>query len=240
MGFIFAGCGGTFWTATPFLAALVRKYRPDLCAFVDPDFIEAGNLNRQWVNETEERAKATLARAAVMGPKEHAAITDIDFFPKCTVDHKECWKQFDGMDTVVITNVDSNQARLDIRRWCRGRPGFSAMIVSGCDTDYGQVYWGAWKDQDAIYDFLPSHPDLEQARQPTDACGQNIMSNAQTGVFLGWALDDVMRGYADGCYPFAREYYWKLKEGRVAMMRRMSRPTVKAWTEQVPARGDWR
>lgn len=221
MGFIFAGCGGTFWTATPLLAALVRKYRPDLCAFVDPDTLETRNLGRQWVTQEPGVSKVVAGAEAVMA---FGAVSE------CKQEKFPCvMPKFDGMDTIVITNVDSNQARLDIRRWCRGRPGFSAMIVSGCDKDYGQVWWGAWKDQDTIYDFLPAHPDLEQVRQPGDACGQNIMSNAQTGVLLGWALDDVMRGYADGCYPFVREYYWKLKEGE-----------VKAWTDTLPGVGDWR
>lgn len=218
LGFIFAGCGGTFWTATPILAALVKKYKPDLCAFVDPDILEAHNLQRQWVNADAGQSKVTVARFAVMGEAaEHGSIASVNRFPEGG------GQQFDGMDVIVITNVDSNAARLDIRNWCRRRPGFSAMIVSGCDKTYGQVYTGIWHNQDALVDWGEWHPEMESPTSPANTCGQNIMSNAQTGVYLGWALMDVMEQYLGG--GDAREYYWSRDQGTSCL---------KGWMETIP------
>jgi hypothetical protein len=223
LGIVFAGCGGTFWTATPFLSALLKKIRPDLVAFVDPDFLTAENKHRQWVTSEVERAKASLAAEAVLGADWRArCITEIDPFPESTRLHPEVWARFNGVDLIVVCNVDTNQARLNIRNWCRQREGFCAMVVSGCDRTYGQVYYGIWQDREALLDWLPAHPDVEEQTQPRDACGQNIMSNAQTGVFLGWAIQDVVSVYINGT-DVGKEYYWKKEGGK-----------VKSWMDEVP------
>jgi hypothetical protein len=157
-----------------------------------------------------------------MGPQEHDAISHVGYLPGRDVLDAAIEAQFLDMDIIVVCNVDNNESRLAIRKWCRKQPGYAAMIVSGCDKDHGQVYTGEWFKGEAVRDWLEDHPDVEKGGKPIDQCGQNIMANAQTGVLLGWALEDVLQRYD---YPHLavphREYWWKRHEG-----------TIKMWTDE--------
>lgn len=222
--FVFAGCGGTFWTATPQLAALTKKYKPDLVLYIDPDRLEGHNLERQWVLATEGQEKA---EAAMLACSDSRAMYFPETFPPSMRsginDEIE-----DGDRVIVVTNVDSNPARVKIRDWCLNRRGWTAQIVSGCDLTYGQVYYGIYVDRHPLVDWIENHPDVVEPTEPGPACGQNISSNAMTGVFLGWALQEVMLHAEDPGYAPVQEYYWKVDgEGR-----------VRVWTELVQKTGE--
>lgn len=210
--FVFVGCGGTFWCASPMLAALVKRYNPETTIFVDPDKLERRNLERQWCVQPRtvrdnEGYKARLAQAAV---RPGLSISTTETFQEGANDLREA---LEGRAVVLVCNVDSDKARIDMAQWASMRQAETVMILSGCDTDYGQVYYGWWKNGESVRDWRKSHPDVTEDEKPKDSCGQNIMSNALSGVLLGLALEEVMPYVMRDQLPTeVKEWYWK-REG---------------------------
>lgn len=221
---VFVGCGGTFWTASPMLAALVRKYNPAMCHFIDPDRVEEQNLERQWVLARPGEPKATLGGSAI-GPSGPSKCVERFFWEV----RDDLQAHGEAPTMVFVVNVDNDEARLEVRAFCREYPGTAIMVMSGCDQNFGQVYTGWWDNWRTVHDWLESHPDIREGKPPGDTCGQNIFSNAMTGVFLGAALHHVMDALRNGEPPEEMlEWYWRRGERD---------HKIKSWTEAVRRTG---
>jgi hypothetical protein len=187
---MFVGCGGTFYCATPYLAVLLARYKPKLVITVDPDSLVTTNTERQWANASTPRlgAKVLLARFA-LGADTWAAQTQ-------TVSERfkgADWDELEG-PVVLVVNVDSHEGRLECHKWASTRPGVTAMVVSGCDGNKGQCLWGLYKDGEAIHDWLALHPDtydLSLDERRGTCGGQTILANAITGQLVGMAVEEA-------------------------------------------------
>lgn len=225
MKVVFVGCGGTFWCASPMMAALVRRYMPERCYFVDPDVLEERNLERQWVTSKTHQLKARNACTAVLGPCYRAPVTGVQFQGMWADFVEKYRKELSGSDVVLVVNVDNDDARLQIREFCREHTGKAVMVMSGCDVAHGQVYTGWWEDGRPLNDWAVWHPDVVKDKPPADTCGQNIFSNAMTGVFLGAAFQTVCDALDQRVTPTtALEWYWKREDGDFRM---------RSWTDEI-------
>lgn len=228
--FVFVGCGGTFWTASPTLAALTKKYQPQKCFFVDPDVLEERNLERQWVLAQPFDTKANIGRKAIVGAEMRATIEGkscLQLFSEWLQEHRG---ELADKDVVFIVNVDNDDARLEIRDYCRLlHRGTAIMVMSGCDVNYGQVYTGWWEEQRPHHDWAESHPDIQRNKPPGDRCGQNIFSNSMTGAFLGAAMHHVCGHLELEEKPEVMlEWYWRRGENDYI---------IKSWTDEVVPTG---
>lgn len=223
LSMVFVGCGGTFFMGVPYFKVLVQRCDPRQVLFVDPDKVRGKNLDRQWpYKDLRGEYKAWLAAQE---------------FGRCSIMDAACgpflacgvWVESEK-DALVVVNVDNDEARLEVREWAKNRPGWSGMVVSGCEANYGQAYWGAWEDGVAIHDWGELHPDVGRDEGTEHRCApQTAEANAMTGVLAGLALADLLAVYQTGVHPtMVREYYWSVDA--------LSR--TKSWTMEIVRRGE--
>lgn len=240
---VFVGCGGTFFMGMPYFKVLVRRCKPRRVVFVDPDKVLGKNLDRQWpYREARGQYKAMVAREEfcsrsndpvfrrdschveipfLYAPSSFGTLVQLEVVNGGPVN--------DG-DVLLVVNVDNDEARLEVREWANGRKGWTGMVVSGCEADYGQAYWGAWQDGVVIHDWWVLHPDVGQVGGTEHRCApQTAEANAMTGVLVGLALADLLTCYDwDRSASHVREYYWSMD----ALMR------VRSWTMEVKRQGE--
>ncbi len=233
---VFIGCGGTFYGAAPYLSVLWHRHKPKRTIFIDPDYIEDRNAERQWPTASAGTAKTELGADAVSAWSYDEGEYDIEMlnsrFDEFTLANETG-------PILAIVNVDNNPARLAVRSWLDTRQSMGIMVVSGCQHNYGQVYYGVWQDG-PIHDWLPLHDDVNNTDpprlQPGGCGGQTISANVLTGQFVGVAIEDIERQLSlDGPFAYVTEWYWKTD---TADKNSVLVPTVKAWTQSVPAFGE--
>lgn len=202
--FLYIGCGGTFWAASPLLSILNRRYQPNRSIFIDPDIIEEENANRQWSHAEPGDCKAHIGGEIVCGNASFGHM-------KTRFDRTE---HDPGGPVVVIVNVDNNAARLEVREWLQNRPDLGIMIVTGCRGAFGQCYYGVYQNFGTIHDWLVLHPDVAELSEPDanrNPCGgQTIISNAITGQLIGLALQEVYSKLPSMDFDRVSGWYWKL------------------------------
>ena len=208
---VFVGCGGTYWTSANYLCSLLRQMSPSQIDFVDPARLEERNRGRQWCQVGTRRTKAGVAREKFTPPGLFGhAVTSACTFQEWMVDPERLIKR----DVLVIVNVDNDEARLAVRQWCLERLGRTLMVMSGCDMNYGQVYYGVYEDGGARHDWLPFHlevvdPKVEPIHGGTGGCGaQSTMSNFMTGALFGPAILEAIRWWTPAPPPKVSEFYW--------------------------------
>ena len=228
---VFVGCGGTFWTASPYFSALLREMKPALVWTVDPDRITKKNRERQWCNliVSKHRAKAACAMEAVsplsdLFPQQGISVQKFNDWSQAAEVKEAIWDK----KILLIVNVDNDKARLDIRKWAIQHSERVVMVLSGCDKNFGQVYYGVYGAGEIVHDWLPLHSDVGkrkkkpgQTRQQgcadrTDAPTQTAMSNCLTGALFAPAIDDARRFLelnSDTTPKEAGEFYWRRDGG---------------------------
>ncbi len=222
---IFVGCGGTFYAASPYLAVLYKRYHPDTLILMDPNVVKDNGQDRQWPGWNPGISKVSVAEEAlIQGDRDFQVINLVDKFN--LTDSMLC-KHTEGKPVIAIVNVDNNEARLDVARWLADRCSDGIMIVSGCERTFGQCYPGIWKDGEPVYDWRESHRDVVQGSSsfsdnPCNA--QNVRANALTGVLVGMCIEDVAQMIAREWYT-VQEFYWDIRSGSLRM-----------WTTFVPCK----
>lgn len=222
---VFVGCGGTFWHSANFFTYLLKALQPEEVHFIDPDLLEPRNTERQWCNFTgaAQQYKAEISDMFFPG--------DVQGLPQC---HNKKFQEWGGClqptrNVLLIVNVDNDEARLAIREWAMQHRGMVAMVMSGCDTNYGQVYYGIYGLDGAWHDWQPLHTDVgnkEEALQKNDGgCGaQSAASNMLTGSLFAPAVAEAMMWLNGGVPEKVGEWYWRYDTGK---------KTVKMWTQTV-------
>jgi hypothetical protein len=234
---VFVGCGGTFFMGMPYFRVLVREIvgrtgegardRPRLY-FVDPDKVIGRNQNRQWPHRSDRGGfKCDIAESEFGWTGAIALAEPFTSFSSeiCSI----------SRDVLLVVNVDNDAARLEVREWAKNRKGWTGMVVSGCEADYGQAYWGAWQNGVAIHDWRPLHTDVGQDGGTEHRCApQTAEANALTGVLAGLVLRDLLEVYRTEASSLerprmVREYYWE----RCSVLQ-----VVKSWTLEVLRQGE--
>lgn len=234
LSMVFVGCGGTFFMGMSYFKVLVRRYKPRQLLFVDPDRLVGKNQDRQWPCKSNRGQYKAVIAGEEFGPdRDPDVATDVMSFGELVELEKKNQLLSEGCDVLVVVNVDNDAARLEVREWARSRKGWTGMVVSGCEADYGQAYWGAWEDGATIHNWLALHRDVGRGEGTEHRCTpQTAESNALTGTLTGLALADVLTVYrmkeVGGVLPtMVREYYWSVD----ALKR------VKSWTLEVVRQG---
>lgn len=221
---VFVGCGGTYWTSANYFCSLLKQMNPSIVHLVDPDKLEERDTARQWC-QIKPHPNGLVLKAS--------AAYDL-FVPKDLLPSAHSWNwtfqewvtSFDptyqedlvGKDILVIVNVDNDEARLAVRQWCLERLGRTLMVMSGCDMNYGQVYYGVYKDGGARHDWLPFHPEVgnpeaKPLQGDGGGCGaQSTMSNFMTGALFGPAILEAIRWWTPTPPPKVSEFYWNRKQ----------------------------
>ncbi len=205
---VFIGCGGTFYAASPYLAVLHQRYNVNQhkTFLYDPDVVAPNNWHRQWPGTVVGASKIVLAAIALnLRSNERVCVEEV-FDPNTP----ELAQAIEGRPVIAIVNVDNNATRLQVAEWLESRSSSGIMIVSGCEKDHGQCYPGIWEDGEPVYDWRPWHEDVTTAVVPTNPCDrQTIHANALTGVCVGSCIEDVV-AHLGTDEPLHRitEFYW--------------------------------
>ena len=216
---MFVGCGGTFYAASPYLAVLYCRYAPrHEIILIDPDIVEKDNYGRQWPGWTSGGAKVECADT-ILGTLGLELVSRFqetgDYLDEAT----------DGRPVLAIVNVDNDQTRLDVASWLEKRISPSIMVVSGCEQDHGQVYPGIWMEGEPVYDWRKVHTDVgRESTGPVNPCqAQTIQANALTGVLVGMCIEDIATRLRDGTLNFVREFFWNTgrKTGEIGRLLNM-------------------
>lgn len=231
---VFVGCGGTFWTSSPYFSSLVKAIQPKSLYCVDPDILTEANTERQWCTEQAitGESKACIAASVI----EVTQVTSLYFHGMFQdfVNTPDIQEQLEDMMVLVIVNVDNNDARLAIREWCIAHTQTAIMVMSGCDLNYGQVYYGVYGGRSRGHDWLPLHPDVDGSTPPIqredDGCGaQSAMSNFMTGALFAPAIEEAVNWFdatATKDPDKVGEWYWRREDGK-----------TKVWTSFAVATG---
>lgn len=218
---VFVGCGGTFFMGMPLFKVLVHRYKPKTL-FIDPDTVLGKNQDRQWPHAGRRgRAKSCIAAEEFGVHNLSAGVCSFAEFieepenPLAISRHGDRPNTVKLGDVLVVVNVDNDKARLEVREWCRNRKGWSGMVLSGCEVNFGQAYWGVWEDMNALHDWAVMHKDVGQVEEDIGhpCAPQTAEANALTGVMAGLALGDLLELYRTREIPDrVREYYWSRDE----------------------------
>lgn len=221
---VFVGCGGTFYAASPYLAVLAKRYYGTQALFLDPDAVRSDNFDRQWPGFIMGESKVELARNALGLPSALGIVGRFD-----PVD-RSLNKATEGRPVLAIVNVDNDEARLNVADWLSSRISTGIMVVSGCEKTLGQCYPGVWNEGEAILDWRTLHPDVgHTSGSSDDPCNaQTIRSNALTGVLVGMCIEDIAEWLTSaGSHEVLSEFYWDIDP---------ETDRVKMWELLVPTR----
>lgn len=203
---VFVGCGGTFYAASPYLAVLARCHAPREVIMVDPDEVEESNYNRQWPGyNLPGSTKVNCAEEAL-------GLESLKLASRFQEVGNLLDEATNGQPVLAVVNVDNDQTRLDVARWLESRVSPGIMIVSGCERMYGQAYPGIWMGGQPIYDWRKIHTDVgEKLAGSTNSCQvQNVRANALTGVLVGMCIEDIADRLEQGNLQFVREFFWNI------------------------------
>jgi hypothetical protein len=232
LGVVFVGCGGTFWHAGNFFTYLLKALQPGFINFVDYDEITEANAERQWCDgEWIGKSKSEAARAWSTPAEllDRSIAYPMGFAEWARENRRRRLPQLNGdEDILLIVNVDNDQARLEIREWAMQYRGTVVMVMSGCDTNYGQVYYGVYGREGAKHDWLPFHTDVGNREAPVQkndgGCGaQSAASNFITGSLFAMAIAEGLRWFY-GEFDKVGEWYWRHDK---------EKGTTKVWTQAV-------
>lgn len=199
---VFVGCGGTFYAASPYLAVLRRRYAGEETILFDPGVIKEGNQNRQWPGY-EGTSKVTMADLALSCGETIGLMDPFSSSDPLLEDRT------DGRPVLAIVNVDNDQARLAVADWLASRVSSGIMVVSGCERTFGQCYPGMWIGGQVIHDWRDYHKDVGQDGPNAHRCNQqDVRANALTGVCVGLCVEDIARRVEEGTWSRVSEYYW--------------------------------
>jgi hypothetical protein len=233
---IFVGCGGTYWTSGNYFCSLLKRLQPLAIRYLDPDWLTPRNTERQWCREDNFNILGISKVASAKDTHTPKGLLARTSARTCTF---QAWALEGDVsigpraDVIVIVNVDVDDARLAVREWCVNRGGRTLMVMSGCDMNYGQVYFGVYENYGAVHDWKPFHLEVgDPNHKPIDGnepqgCGaQSTLSNLMTGALFGPAiLEAVTFWKPEGDLPVVvGEYYWR---------RNPKTYTTKAWTTVV-------
>lgn len=201
---VFVGCGGTFYAASPYLAVLAKRYCRSKAILIDPDTIGSEDYDRQWPGYPNGWTKVEAAQNALC--VEGATRLACRFRADDTVLEEAT----DGRPVLAIVNVDNDEARLDVANWLASRISPGIMVVSGCERNFGQCYPGVWDGGEAILDWRALHPDVgDTSAPPVNPCNlQDVRANALTGVLVGMCIEDVADWLRVVSSEFLSEFYW--------------------------------
>ncbi len=232
---VFVGCGGTFWTASTYFSAFLKSICPKSVWTVDHDTLTEENTERQWCDVRLWDLKRSKAKIAVnrLGPDR----VNRDTSSKAFVGRFQEWARNDKIQeaiedsqVLVIVNVDNDEARFAIRDWCIQHPQKAIMVMSGCDLNYGQVYYGVYENEGALHDWKPLHPDVggvvtPQVRAEIGCGAQSTLSNFLTGALFAPAIEEAVTWFYNPVDLWeVGEWYWRREEGKLRM-----------WTQLVKA-----
>lgn len=218
---VFVGCGGTFYAASPYLAVLCTRYSCMTPILIDPDTVSVDNHDRQWPGWYSSQEKVQVAEAALGG----ACTTIVDKFNSADSVLNALTR---GKPVIAIVNVDNNAARLEVAQWLSERHSDGIMIVSGCERTFGQCYPGIWKDGEPVYDWRESHRDvvLDSSPSPSNPCNaQDVRANALTGVLVGMCIEDVASRMDEEYWNYVTEFYWAFERSL-----RLDHGPLRMWT----------
>lgn len=235
MGIVFVGCGGTFWTSSPYFSYLLQEIRPASVYAIDPDKLTEENLERQWCNYSDRNvgvAKATCAmREIALQDRTTCGVYGVAVkkFQEWMND-VDAQEDLEDKPVLVIVNVDNDEARLAVREWCQQRFRQTIMVMSGCDMNYGQVYYGVYQGAGGLpakHDWFDLHTDVGKRAEPIQrdgvGCGaQSTLSNFMTGALFAPAIEEAVQWFRDEwTVKTVGEWYW----------RRFEDGKLKAWTQ---------
>lgn len=206
---VFVGCGGTFYTASPYLAVLRKRYQGDSTTLlIDPDEIVSGNYERQWPGIYGGTLKVTCAeRSLILGPTQTVKLAAM-FSPTDNILARET----DGQPVLVIVNVDNDNARIVVADWLASRMSTGIMVVSGCERSLGQCYSGVWMDSQPVHDWRDHHKDVGQGEGGTNRCNvQDVRANAMTGVLVGMCIESIALNVQNNMWDQVQEFYWGME-----------------------------
>jgi hypothetical protein len=218
---VFIGCGGTFYAASPYLAVLRRRYQGDSnTILIDHDEVIKGNYGRQWPGIWGGTLKVTCAeRSLVLGPTQTVKLATM-FSSADEILAKET----DGHPVLAIVSVDNDRTRIAVADWLASRMSTGIMVVSGCEKELGQCYSGVWMDGQSVHDWREHHKDVEdtgRAGLGMHRCNvQDVRANALTGVLVGMCIEDVALRLESNEWDEVYEFYWEMD----------SRQAVRMWT----------
>ncbi len=210
---VFVGCGGTFYAASPYLAVLRGKYgETHKAIFIDPDSLSENNLVRQWPLYCVGESKVSIA-ASVLGEED-----SLQMIERFSSRDSLVGKETSGKPVLAIVNVDNDDTRLQVAEWLDERVSPGIMVVSGCERLNGQCYSGIWQDGKAILDWRKHHTDVGGERDTGHRCNpQDVRANALTGVCVGMCIEDVARLLESDYVGVAREFWWDIEDDHLRM-----------------------
>jgi hypothetical protein len=205
---VFIGCGGTFYAASPYLAVLRERYGKTKAILIDPDTVESENYGRQWPGFQPGSTKVSVA-SQILNEAESWQVVD-SFSPMDEILGRET----EGRPVIAVVNVDNDWTRLDAAEWLASRSSPGIMIVSGCERLHGQCYPGIWMGGEAIFDWREHHSDVGQVGLQANRCNlQDVRANALTGVLVGMCIEDIaFRLQETRCDRIDEvlEFYWSV------------------------------
>jgi len=230
---IIVGVGGNYFYARPYLEMRLRDITH--LSFVDPDILEAKNLDRQWSGRTPGRPKVDLAMDEWPN-KETQLYGEIGRLEKAHP--KELMQGERGTGVLVICLPDNDRARLQASELAEkileeNLATHVGVVVAGTDIGFGQAYWGLCVKEYAggnrplvvstwLHDWRTLHVetgDVEDTGDKTPVgCGQRHMDNYMTGIVIAQAMDELL-----GTAPTIHEHYWGTLKGT----------TLKTWAKPV-------
>ncbi|KKN80407.1 hypothetical protein LCGC14_0330000 [marine sediment metagenome] len=202
---VFVGCGGTFYAASPYLAVLRRRYGgKHSTIFIDPDSLAPDNKERQWPLCAPGVTKVSIA-AEILGEEE-----GLEIMARFSPSDPFLGTETSGKPVLAIVNVDNDDTRLQVAEWLAGRVSPGIMVVSGCERLNGQCYSGIWQDGKAILDWRKYHEDVGEEDDTGHRCNpQDVRANALTGVCVGMCIEDVAGLLEGGLIGSAKEFWWE-------------------------------
>ncbi|KKK83394.1 hypothetical protein LCGC14_2793840, partial [marine sediment metagenome] len=207
-----------FYTASPYLAVLRRRYQGDSkTILIDPDEIVEGNYGRQWPGFMGGTLKVSCAARSLSLDRLQAMRLANTFDSTDNILAVET----DGWPVLAIVNVDNDHARIAVADWLASRMSMGIMVVSGCERLFGQCYSGVWMDGQAVHDWRDHHKEVGQEGTSTLRCNiQDVRANALTGVLVGMCVEDMSTRLVANEWDEVHEFYWEMD----------SRQAVRMWT----------
>lgn len=212
---VFVGCGGTFWCATPYLSALIRRFRFHQVVLIDPDVLTEANLERQWCNYPQMvgSPKVDIAAEALFTGDENVRLIrrQSKFIKETGLSLVRTFD--DGSLLLFVVCTDNNESRMAVHDVARQLGADS--IVCGCDGGGGQAYYGS---RLLTYDWFTRHPDVAEPggapRVEIGCGGQTTYANALTGQLLCLAIEEYNKIQVSRDYmPAIKEFWWEVNRG---------------------------
>jgi molybdopterin/thiamine biosynthesis adenylyltransferase len=210
------GLGGVGYQSTTLVAPLIKRLGIEEVLVFDPDYIEAGNLRRQYRECDEGKPKEKAFLELVSGPEclkdfdpEEVGPFNVDKGDLAILQDPDM--DMEGCDLILLCWPDNMQCRLDaaifaVKASKEGNGRRVILITGGCTIDGADAMALVVDDGEVLWEFrtLEFYEKLdaleeERDEEATPGCDtQTSLSNAMCAAMGFNLLEYIMGDWKEG------------------------------------------